>query len=46
MDIDDFFVCFKSIIVYHKPSSYKYCEKATELKARRPFRLASIRQIS
>lgn len=32
MDFDDFYTCFKSIVVYHKPSSYKFNEKYSDLK--------------
>lgn len=32
MDFDDFSVCFKSIIVYHKPSSFKFSEKYSDLR--------------
>ena len=32
MDFEDFFVCFKSIIVYHKPSSFKFSEKYSDLR--------------
>ena len=32
MDFDDFSVCFKSIIVYHKPSSFKFNEKYSDLR--------------
>ena len=32
MDFDDFAVCFKSIIVYHKPSSFKFSEKYSDLR--------------
>ena len=32
MDFEDFAVCFKSIIVYHKPSSFKFCEKYSDLR--------------
>jgi len=34
MDFDDFSVCFKSIIVYHKPSSFKFNEKYNDLRVR------------
>jgi hypothetical protein len=32
MDFDDFCVCFKSIIVYHKPTSFKFSEKYSDLR--------------
>ena len=32
MDFDDFMVCFKSIVVYHKPSAYKFSEKYSDLR--------------
>jgi len=32
MDFDDFSVCFKSIIVYHKPTSFKFNEKYSDLR--------------
>lgn len=32
MDFDDFSVCFKSIIVYHKPCSFKFNEKYSDLR--------------
>ena len=35
MDFDDFSVCFKSIIVYHKPNSFKFNEKYSDLRVSR-----------
>ncbi|CAF0778069.1 unnamed protein product [Brachionus calyciflorus] len=36
MDFDDFFICFKSIIVYHKPSFFKFNEKLSDLRQLMP----------